>query len=76
MLTSSLRRIGARWQALTEGGLGAYHRLGRLQGLATELAFRKHQVLVEHDPAWNYYDIQLLRARIDALKQGAPPQAA
>jgi RsiW-degrading membrane proteinase PrsW (M82 family) len=68
MLTSSMRRIGARWQALTGGGVGAYHRLGRLQGLATELAFRKQQVLVDHDPAWSYYDIQLLRARIDALK--------
>jgi len=71
MLTSSLRRFGARWRALTTGGLAAYHWLGRLQGLATELAFRKQQVLVEHDPAWTYYDIQLLRARIDALKQGA-----
>ena len=69
MLISSLRRVGARWQALASGGLRAYRWLGRLQGLATELAFRKQQVLVEHDPAWSYYDIQLLRARIDALKQ-------
>ena len=76
MLTSSLRRFAARWRALGAAGLRGYHWLGRLQGLATELAFRKHQVLVEHDPAWNYYDIQLLRARIDHLKQGAPPQAA
>ena len=68
MLTSSFRRLGARWRALTGGGLAAYHRLGRFQGLATELAFRKQQVLVDHDPAWSYYDIQLLRARIDALK--------
>lgn len=75
MLTSSIRRIGARWRALTQGGLAAYHRLGRLQGLATELAFRKQQVLVDHDPAWSYYDIQLLRARIDALK-GTLPAAA
>jgi RsiW-degrading membrane proteinase PrsW (M82 family) len=75
MLTSSLRRIRARWQALTQGGLAAYHRLGRLQGLATELAFRKQQVLIDHDPAWSYYDIQLLRARIDALK-GTLPAAA
>ncbi len=76
MLTSSLRRIGARWSALTGGGLAAYHRLGRFQGLATELAFRKQQVLVDHDPAWSYYDIQLLRARIDALKgtQAVAPQ--
>ena len=76
MLTSSLRRIRARWQALTQGGLAAYHRLGRLQGLATELAFRKQQVLVDHDPAWSYYDIQLLRARIDALKGTLPAAAA
>ena len=56
MLTSSLRRIGARWRALTAGGLRAYHWLGRLQGLATELAFRKQQVLVDHDPG-----LELLR---------------
>ena len=61
MLTSSLRRIGARWQALTAGGLRAYHRLGRLQGLATELAFRKQQVLVDHDPG-----LELLRYPIIA----------
>jgi RsiW-degrading membrane proteinase PrsW (M82 family) len=72
MLTSSLRRVGARWRALSSAGLAGYHWLGKLQGLATELAFRKQQVLVEHDPAWSHYDIQLLRARIDALKQQVP----
>ena len=43
--------------------------MGRLQQLASELAFRKHQVNIEHDPAWTFYDIQVLRTQIDALHQ-------
>jgi hypothetical protein len=67
MLTSARRRWAARWQALTRGGWRAFRSLGRLQQLATELAFRKQQVLVDHDATWRRYDIQVMRARIDDL---------
>ena len=68
MLTSARRRWSARWQALTRGGWRAFRSLGRLQQLATELAFRKQQVLVDHDATWRRHDIQVLRARIDDLR--------
>jgi RsiW-degrading membrane proteinase PrsW (M82 family) len=67
MLTSARRRWAARWHALTQGGWGAFRRLGRLQQLATELAFRKQQVFIAQDASWRHRDIQVLRARIDDL---------
>jgi len=65
MLISARRRWAARWDALGRYGWRASREVGRLQQLATELAFRKQQVLVDQDSAWRHYDIQLLRARID-----------
>ncbi len=67
MLTSAWRRWQARWWALSRQGWVASREIGRLQQLATELAFRKQQVLITGDPSWRQYDIQLLRARIDSL---------
>jgi RsiW-degrading membrane proteinase PrsW (M82 family) len=67
MLISAPRRWRARWAALSQHGWRAFRQLGLLQQLATELAFRKQQVLVERDSAWRQYDIQVLRARIDDL---------
>ncbi|HMA35962.1 MAG TPA: PrsW family intramembrane metalloprotease [Chloroflexia bacterium] len=67
MLISARRRWGARWTALTRYGWTPFRQLGRLQQLATELAFRKQQVLIDHDSTWRQRDIQVLRARIDDL---------
>lgn len=67
MLISARRRWMARWIALTRDGWRAFRNLGALQQLASELAFRKQQILVDQDSSWRQYDIQLLRARIDDL---------
>ncbi len=67
MLISAWRRWLARWHALTRQGWPAFRQVGRLQQLATELAFRKQQVLVVRDSSWRHHDIQVLRARIDDL---------
>ena len=78
MLTSAGRRWTARWQALTGQGWTAFRQLGRLQQLATELAFRKQQVLIAQDSNWRRHDIQVLRARIDDLhaRMAGAPRAA
>jgi hypothetical protein len=76
MLISARRRWRARWGALTGGGWRAFRELGRLQQLATELAFRKQQVQTDHESPWKQRDIQILRARIDDLhgRMAAGPQ--
>ncbi len=78
MLISARRRWRARWTALTGEGWAAFRRLGRLQQLATELAFRKQQVLTDPGSPWKGHDIQVLRARIDDLHRHmvGPAQAA
>ncbi|HUS13867.1 MAG TPA: PrsW family intramembrane metalloprotease [Chloroflexia bacterium] len=67
MLISARRRLGARWDLLARDGWAASRRLGRLQQMATELAFRKQQVLTDPNSPWRQHDIQVLRARIDDL---------
>lgn len=78
MLISARRRWLARMDTLTRNGWGAFRRLGRLQQLATELAFRKQQVLTDPASPWKGHDIQVLRARIDDLHRhmAGPARAA
>jgi RsiW-degrading membrane proteinase PrsW (M82 family) len=69
-LISGRRRWGVRWMVLFTQGFGRWRQIGRFFDLATELAFRKHQMR-DADPVLQNLcarDIARLRQHIDNLK--------
>ncbi len=68
VISSSWRRLGARFRAFTAGGWRAWRDHGRLFQLASDLAFKKHQLRRLGDEGRTAADIAHLRAEIAALK--------
>lgn len=68
LAVSYRRRFVARWEALLGQGWQRWRQLGRLFHLATELAFKKHQLRTAGDGEDTGAEIARLRNRIVALK--------
>ncbi|MBU1751191.1 MAG: PrsW family intramembrane metalloprotease [Chloroflexi bacterium] len=75
-ISSSWRRLGARFRALTSGGFGAWREQGRLFQLASDLAFKKYQLGRLGDEGRTAADIVYLRAQIADLKGTLDVEAA
>ena len=70
MLTSSIRRIRGALAGADRGRAGAPTTgWGGSRGWRRSWPSASNRCWWTTIPAWSYYDIQLLRARIDALKQ-------
>lgn len=68
VVSSSWRRLAARFRALTSSGWRAWREQGRLFQLATDLAFKKHQLSRLGDEGRTAADIAHLRKEIAVLK--------
>lgn len=69
VVISSRRRASARLAALGSQGWSAYRRLGQFFGIATELAFTKHQQSEYGEERGNAAEIALLRDRLRTLRR-------
>ncbi|MEW6232384.1 MAG: PrsW family intramembrane metalloprotease [Chloroflexota bacterium] len=67
-VTSSWQRAKARYGLLLQRGWEPYSRLGRFYQLASELAFRKHQLRAMGDQEGLVGDVETLRREIAALR--------
>ncbi len=65
VLSSQVARVSARVQALVEGDLERWHRLGRFHRLATELAFHKRRVSRFPDDTRAEERVKGLRAELE-----------
>jgi RsiW-degrading membrane proteinase PrsW (M82 family) len=65
---STWRRTGARWDALTKHGFGAYRRAGLGYQLLTELSFKKRQARLMGDENGDLAEVQRLRGQIARLR--------
>lgn len=68
VLISSRRRAGMRAAALASRGWTAYRRLGRFFQVATDLAFKKHELHAFGEERGNSAEIARLRAQVAQLK--------
>jgi protease PrsW len=68
VLISSLRRVRTRFAALTNRGWMAYRHLGRFYQLATDLAFKKHELHSFGEERGNSAEIVRLRDQLQKLR--------
>ena len=76
VISSSWRRLGARFRALTSGGWRAWRDHGRLFQLASDLALKKHQLHRVGDEGRTAADVAHLRAEIADLKGALDAETA
>ncbi len=68
VLVSSLRRTRVRLNALVAKGWGAYERLGQFFAVATDLAFKKHELGAYGEEEGHTAEIAQLRTRLQSMK--------